>query len=164
MCGLPFSGKTTLAKTIVEKTGAKLIAFDKMWTDKKGELKPDLDRVEEWKIILNEAYIRIKKTLLANKSVVYDDISVREEHREVLRAIAKQSNASFVIVYLNTPMAEIKKREVKNRISKGRHEVESINFEKALAQWQTPVGEEGVIEYKPDMDLDVWIRNLENKF
>jgi len=164
MCGLPFSGKTTLAKKVAEKTGAKLIAFDKVWADEKDELKPDLDKVEEWKIILNEAYRRIKETLSANKSVVYDDISVRKEHREVLRAIAKQSKASFAIIYLNTPMAEIKKREVKNRISKDRHEVESVNFEKALAQWQTPASEESVIEYKPDMDLYKWIRNLENRF
>lgn len=164
MCGLPFSGKTTLAKKVAERTGARLIAFDKVWADKKGELKPDLDKVEEWKTILNEAYSRIKETLSANKSVVYDDISVRKEHRDVLRTIAEQSKASFVIVYINTSMAEIKKREVKNRISKDRHEVESVNFGKALTQWQTPVGEEGVIEYKPDIDLDEWFRKLENKF
>lgn len=164
MCGLPFSGKTTLAKKVAERTGAKLIAFDRVWEDKKSELNPDLDKVEEWKTILNEAHKRIKETLLTNKSVVYDDTSVRKEHREALRAFAKQSKALFVIVYLNTSMAEIKKREANNRISKNRHEVVSINFEKALVQWQTPVGEEGFVEYKPDIDLDEWFRNLENRF
>ena len=59
---------------------------------------------------------------------------------------------------------EIKKREVKNMASKDRHEVESVNFENALEQWQTPVGEKGVIEYKPDTDLEEWFRNLENIF
>ena len=132
-----------------------------MWADKKSELKPDLDKVEEWKIILNEAYDKIKESLVSNKSVVYDDTNVRKEHREVLRAIAKQYKASFVIVYLNTPMTEIKKREVKNMVSKDRHEVEPVNFEKALTQWQTPVGEKDVIEYKPDIDLGKWFRNLE---
>ena len=161
MCGLPFSGKTTLAKKFAEKTGAQLIAFDKVCADKKDKLKPDLDKVEEWKIILNEAHNKIKDALLSNKSVVYDDTNVRKEHREVLREIAKQYKASFVIVYLNTPMAEIKEREIKNMVSKDRHEVEPVNFKKALAQWQTPVGENGVVEYQPDIDLDKWFKNLE---
>ena len=160
MCGLPFSGKTTLAKKIAEKTGAKLIAFDRIWAEKKGELIPDIDKVAEWRFILSVAYKRIRETLSANRSVVYDDINVRKEHRAALQTIAKETQAAFVIVYLNTPMSEIKSREARNKTSKKRHEVASVNFNKAIRQWQAPTGEAGVVEYKPDTDLGVWWRNL----
>lgn len=161
MCGLPFSGKTELAKKIAEKTGAKMIAFDWIWAEKKRELIPDLDKIEEWKFILNEAHKRIRQTLLENKSVVYDDISVRKEHRDALRTVARESNSSFAIVFLNTPMSLIRKREAENKTSKERHEVAYVNFNKAIRQWQQPLGEENVVEYKPDMGLEELLGNLE---
>lgn len=34
MCGLAFSGKSTLARKIAEHTNSKLIAFDKLWVEK----------------------------------------------------------------------------------------------------------------------------------
>ena len=34
MCGLAFSGKSTLARKIAEHTKSKLIAFDKLWVEK----------------------------------------------------------------------------------------------------------------------------------
>lgn len=160
MCGLPFSGKTSLAKQIAQKTGARMIAFDWIWTEKKAELTPDLDKVEEWKFILKEAYKRIIENLLSNNSVIYDDISVRKEHRDALRKIAAACNASFAIIYLNTPMKTIREREARNKTSKERHVVASVNFEKALAQWENPTSEEGVREYKPDQNINDWLLKL----
>lgn len=160
MCGLPFSGKTTLAKQIAEKTDAKMIAFDWIWAEKKRELTPDVDKVEEWKFILREAYIRIRENLLSGNSVVYDDINVRKEHRDVLRKIASACNASFTIIYLNTTMKTIRERETRNKTFKERHDVASVNFEKALAQWETPTSEEGVRKYKPDQNFNDWLLKL----
>lgn len=37
MCGLAFSGKSTLARKIAERTGSRLIAFDKLWVKKEKE-------------------------------------------------------------------------------------------------------------------------------
>ena len=37
MCGLAFSGKSTLARQIAQQIGCKLIAFDKLWVIKDKE-------------------------------------------------------------------------------------------------------------------------------
>ena len=160
MCGLPFSGKTTLSKKIAEKTGAKMIAFDWIWAEKEKELSPDLPKIQEWQDRSRQVYKRIRHSLTNGESVVYDDISVRREHRESLRKIAQESNANFMIVYLNIPMSEIKKREAGNKISKERHDVASINFNNALKQWQSPMGEEGVVELKNERNINAWLNNI----
>ncbi len=159
MCGLPYSGKTTIGKKIADHVNAQMIAFDWIWAKEKPTLIPDIDKVEEWRAVLKVAHERIKVALESNESVVYDDVNQTCDQREVLRQIANDGNSAFVIVYLNTPLGTIRDREAKNRLSKERHQVASVNFEKALKYWETPVDEKDVAEFKPEMDVDEWIRD-----
>ena len=76
MCGLAFSGKSTLARKIASHTGSKIIAFDKLWVDKDKE-KPIHKGVKGWRFIRKVAQDAIARTLQAEKSVVYDDNNVR---------------------------------------------------------------------------------------
>ena len=52
MCGLAFSGKSTLARKIAERTGNTLIAFDKVWVQKDKE-KSVPKNEEGWRYILD---------------------------------------------------------------------------------------------------------------
>ena len=160
MCGLPFSGKTTLAKMIADHKEAQLIAFDWIWAQERPMFTPDIDKVEEWKTVLNVAHERIRQTLDSKKSVVYDDVNQTRDQRDVLRQIAKDSDSAFVIVHLNTPLELIREREAKNKMSKERHQVASVNFEKALRYWEDPTEEEDVVEFKPDTGVEVFIKKL----
>ena len=121
---------------------------------------PDIDKVEEWKTVLNVAHERIRQTLDSKKSVVYDDVNQTRDQRDVLRQIAKDSDSAFVIVHLNTPLELIREREAKNKMSKERHQVASVNFEKALRYWEDPTEEEDVVEFKPDTGVEVFIKKL----
>ena len=159
LCGLLFSGKTTLGKKIADIKNAQMIAFDRIWAKEKPRLAPDIDEVEEWRAVLKVAHARLRETLEANKSVVYDDVNQTRDQREVLRQIAKDVDASFVIVYLNTPLNIIRDREAQNRLSKERHQVASVNFDKAVKYWEKPITEENVVEFKPEMDVDDWLTN-----
>src|SRR3989338_2110441 len=110
MCGLAFSGKSTLARKIAERTGSKLIAFDKLWVEKDKE-NPVPNGDEGWKFIRKIGQDEIAKSLQKGNSVVYDDNNIRFEHREELRDIARKAGARTIVVYLNTPMEVIRKRE-----------------------------------------------------
>ena len=160
MCGLPFSGKTTLAKKIADYKKTEMIAFDWIWEKEKPMLTPDIDKVEEWKAVLNVAHERIRQALDNGKSVVYDDVNQTRDQRDVLRQIAKDSNSTFVIVHLNTPLNIIRDRETKNKTSKERHQVASVNFEKALRYWEDPTAEENVVEFRPDTSVEEFIKML----
>lgn len=160
MCGLPFSGKTTLAKKIAEHKNAQMIAFDWIWAKEKPMLTPDIDKVEEWRVVLNVAHERIRQVLDNGKSVVYDDVNQTRDQRDVLRQIAKDGNSAFVIVHLNTPLDIIRYREAKNKTNKERHQVAAVNFEKALRYWEDPTEEENIVEFKPDTNTEDFLKKL----
>lgn len=159
MCGLAFSGKSTLARKISEHTGSKLIAFDKLWVEKDKE-QPVPKGDKGWKFIRRVGQEEVAKALKEGNSVVYDDNNVRFEHREELREVARRLGAKAVVVYLNTPIELIREREITNRTTGERHEVEPKNFQTVLEQLQVPNDQENVLEFKPGMNLDEWIKKL----
>lgn len=79
MCGLAFSGKSTLTRKISEHTRSKIIAFDKLWVEKDKELAVPKGN-EGWKFIRRVGQEEIAKALKEGNSVVYDDNNVRFEH------------------------------------------------------------------------------------
>lgn len=158
MCGLAFAGKSTLARKISEQTGSKLIAFDKLWVEKDKE-QPVPKGVEGWKFIRKVGQDEVAKALNEGNSVVYDDNNVRLEHREELRKVARKFGARAVVVYLNTHLGLIREREAINKTTGQRHEVEPENFNAVLEQLQMPTSHENVLEFKPEMNLDEWLKN-----
>lgn len=112
MCGLAFSGKSTLARKIAEHTGSELISFDKLWVEKDKEKSVPKD-AEGWRYIRDVAQEKVLALLKVGKTVVYDDNNPRKEHREELKQVAKKAEVRAVVVYLDT----IRAREKTNRIS-----------------------------------------------
>ena len=162
LCGLPFSGKTTLAKKIAEYTGSKLVAFDQLWLEleKNTQLAPSLTGNEEWRLIRRVAKEKISESLKNSRSVVYDDTNVRLEHREELRDVARQHGAMPVVVYVDTHPAIREEREKENLLTKRRHGVEPVNSKKALAQFEEPGPPEHVIVFSSENNLEEWLRKL----
>lgn len=80
-----------------------------------------------------------------------------------MREVAKQSGANAIVIYLDTSIEIISKREQQNKISQSRHEVEPANFQTVLEQLQVPNSVENVIECKPETNIDDWLKDLEKK-
>ncbi len=151
MCGLAFSGKSTLARKIAESTGSKRISFDELWLEKEKE-NPIPKGTEGWKYIRNVAQVEVSRALKAGKSVVYDDNNPKKEHREEIREIGMKAGADVFIVYLNTPLDVIRTREETNKVTSDRHEVIPENFQAVLDQFEPPTPEENVLEFTPDVE------------
>ena len=161
MCGLAFSGKTTLASKIASHTNSVLISFDTLWaeSEKKNLIREPNDG---WKYIRKLAQGQIIKTLSSGRSAVYDDTNVRFEHREEIRVVVSKIGIKTVLVYLETPIKIILQREAENKITRGRHEVDSINFKNAIDQFQAPTDGESFISFRPGDNIDNWLQYLEN--
>ncbi len=147
MCGLAFSGKSTLARKLVEHTGSKFIAFDKLWVEKDKE-KPVPKNSEGWRYIRDVAQKEILNSLKSGSSVVYDDNNPRKEHREELKKVAREAGAEAVVVYLDTPLSVVRNREEANRTSKERHDVE------------IPTADENVVVFTPEISIDEFLKTL----
>lgn len=159
MCGLAFSGKSTLARKIAEHTGNKLIAFDKLWIEKEKE-RPVPKGSEGWRYIRDVAQEEILTSLRSGVSVIYDDNNPRREHRKELRKVAKEVGVEAFVIYLDTPMNVIRARERANKTSQERHGVEPENFEKVLSDLEIPTADENVIVFRPEMDMNEFIKHL----
>ncbi|MBI3576759.1 ATP-binding protein [Candidatus Gottesmanbacteria bacterium] len=156
--GLPFSGKTTLAKKIAEYTQSKLIGFDIFWRENEKDIPPSKDGARGWNYTRGLAKDKIQELLRNNASVVYDDTNVRHEHREELRKVAKACNGYAIVVYVNIPFSKILKRKEENKIHQQRHDVESENFSKAITQFEPPSPDEEVLTYDQSISIEEWIR------
>lgn len=162
LCGLPFSGKTTLAKKIAEHTGSKLVAFDQLWLDLEADAQfaSSLTGDEGWRTVRSVAKERIAENLKKRCSVVYDDTNVRFEHRDELRDLAREHGAIAIVVYIDTPSVIREKREKENLLTKRRHDVEPVNLKKALDQFEEPGPPEHVIVFSSENNLEEWLGKL----
>lgn len=157
MCGLPFSGKTTLSKQIAEYTKSKRISFDELWVNLESEMNSKDRHKLNWSFAMSEVKERIANYLKEGNSVVYDDTNARKEHRDALVSLAKDHKVRSQIVYLDIPKEMIIERRYQNLTSQGRHDVEDDNFNSVLSQFENPNQDENVIVFKPDDEVEKWL-------
>lgn len=162
LCGLPFGGKTYLAKKIAAFTGSKFIAFDQLWMEleKNPSLPTPAKGSDGWRLTRNIAKERIAEALNTNQSVIYDDTNVQFAHRVELRELAEQCAAISIVIYVNTSKEIRAERMRQNVVKRQRHDAEPENLEAALSQFEEPTVDENVALYNQSMDLDEWMRKL----
>ena len=160
MCGVGFSGKSTLAKKIAENTGAVLVSQDALFFELEKKLNIDQDSDEQWDMLLRICKERILESLKAGKTVVFDNTNTRFEHREELRELAVAAGAHTKVIFLDTPIEIQKERQLKNKETGERHDVKQEYLDQAIAELEIPTDNENVIIFKPDADVEVFLRDF----
>ena len=160
LCGVAFSGKSTLAKKIAEYKKAVLVSQDKLWFEKKTEWNLDSDSDEDWDRVLQLSKIEVRDTLMKGNSVVFDDISLKYLDRKSLRNLAKECGAEPVFVYLDTPRSVQQERQNKNLETKERHDIPEHIINWGLEQLEIPQVSEEAFIFKPESNVDNWLAQL----
>ena len=162
MCGVGFSGKSTLAKQISEHTGATLISQDALFFEKQNELNLDLDNEYDWRTRVHMCRDLTTTELQAGKSVVYDDTNHTYKMRQKLRDIAEKTGSITKVIFLDTPIEIQKQRVLQNKTEKNRHDVDQQYLDEAIAELETPTEDENVCTYKPDSNIEEFIAQIKN--
>jgi predicted kinase len=157
MCGVAFSGKSTLAKKVAEYKKATLVSQDIIWFEKKKELNLDLDSDEDWEKVIQMSKEKVRETLRRGESVVFDDISLKYSDREVLRQLAKECGAQTVLVYLDTPKEMREERRLKNLETKERHDVPEHIIDWGVGELQAPQEDEHPLIFRPEDSMEDWL-------
>lgn len=160
MCGVGFSGKSTLAKKISENTDAVLVSQDELFFELEKKINLDQDSDEQWKLLLDMCKEKIKENLSEGKSVVFDNTNTRFEHREEIRKIATDLGIKSTVIFLDTPIEIQKERQVKNKENGERHDVKQEYLDQAIAELEIPTNKENVRIFKPDTKLDKFLSDL----
>ncbi len=154
LVGLPFSGKSTLLKSVSELTNIKTISFDILW--KELEQNPNEKDKLSFEYVTEIIDKRIAQLLREGYSVMYDSLNDTPDQRERLSNIAKDTNASSLIIYLDTPLEIVRSRRFENTKNLKRHLVDDQNFDKSIKKFVIPT--ENVLMFRYDDDITLWIK------
>jgi len=153
LCGLPFSGKTRLAKKLTEKFNFSHLNVDDLVKarDKNGAVSE-----EEWKRVFTESYKKLEVLLKNGKSVMFDATNYTKSVRDQLREVALRNKVGVKVIFLDIPKETAKERLKENRILNKRKDVLSSDFKEVVDNFEKPTEEENVIVYKQE-PLESWI-------
>lgn len=143
MCGLPFSGKTVLAKKISQERGVSVVSIDAI-REERGFSWEDNDRVTsaDWQSIFAEVYRRLAQELAAGRSVIYDSANQDRASRDELRAFALKHHATTELIYLDVPLKTIMQRWKANATSKERFHLPEKWLRAAIDTLEPPTPDE----------------------
>jgi len=160
-CGLPFSGKTTLANEIIKRVELIFVSIDDIkfahgfsWTENENMT------AEEWQRIFDESYQKTKDALRAGKSVLYDSANQDRTSRDRLRKIAQEAGAEVKVIFMNVPEQTVRERWLRNVNSKKRFHLPERFFNAAFTNYEPPTQDENVIEFHIGDEVTEWIKKV----
>lgn len=152
MCGLPYSGKTTLRKSLIAKLDCDYISIDEIMTNHNMWRKGHPTK-EDWGMASFEALEKLKNELNYKNTIIFDQANLTYDERQSLRNIASSCNASVFLVLLDISLAEIKNRRNENLKTNKRGHVTDEPFNFALEMYEKPKKDEQPIIYSGINDL-----------
>jgi predicted kinase len=112
---------------------------------------------QQWTASYREAYRRLKDALAQGCTVVYDATNFRRIQRDQVRRIAAHYGADVVVIHVQVPEAEIRRRWQANRITKQRLDVRDEDFAEVAANFQLPNADERVLHYDQRIPPEEWL-------
>lgn len=158
LCGLPFAGKSTLAKELVKRFGFVYIDIDQINTNFGVGLCGAPISPEEWEKSYAAAYKWLRDALDSGQSVLFEGANFTKELRDRLRAIADVRVAASRVIYVDISESKARERLHYNRVTRQRSEVRDDNFALVATYFELPTVEEQVIYYHQSKPLNEWIR------
>ncbi|GAA1486972.1 AAA family ATPase [Brachybacterium fresconis] len=144
MCGLSFSGKSTLAARLAEGLPASVISLD-LINEERGLYGGQGIPWEEWAKTNQIAHERGQALLEAGHHVVVDDTGSPRFIRDGWRAVAERSNAPFALVWVQIG-ADLQSERIRvNRRSHDRHDVTDSVLQEHRASFEPPTDEDALV-------------------
>jgi predicted kinase len=156
MCGLAFSGKTTVAMAVARCVGAEYIGLDDINAERGlrgGEGIPG----EEWERTSAIATERMGRLLDAGRDVVLDDTLCFRWLRARYAAVADRHAAQFILIYVATPLPEIYRAMARNNAVPQRDSVLPGVFEAHVRSFEHPSEDERPVVYDRTVPVEEWI-------
>lgn len=160
LCGIPFSGKSTLAKQMVQDLNLKRIDLDEVKFNLFGRDTIDENlKQEDWDKIYQKMYRTIQKDLENGIGLVHDTGNFTKYERGLIRKIAeKVGGVKIVTIFVDTSYEIAKQRLIDNREKKHRFNVSDESFESAVVEMEKPGEDENFLIYDAKIPASEWIK------
>jgi len=156
MCGLAFSGKTAFARELSKVTGCTYISLDQINAERGlygGDGIPD----REWERTHEIAQQRMLAVMADGQDIVLDDTSCFRWLRTRYREFARQNGYQAQVVYLEIPVAEIRRRVAANAALPQRRAIKPAVFDQHLRTFEQPLVDECAIVLDNPRAIKKWI-------
>ena len=157
MCGIAFSGKSTMARRIVAELGIELHFLDAINAER-GLHGGDGLADAQWEETSLIAMDRLRALLHEGKSVVVDDTFSHRFLRDRCKAVVDEYGGRFSDrLRRHAPGDDFEERRVANSRSPTRSQLRDDVFEHHRRRFQFPDNDERYIRIASDQDLAAWI-------
>jgi predicted kinase len=156
LCGLAFSGKSTIARRVAPELDCALISYDAINAARGfdgGTVIADV----EWEKTSMMAAVQARTTLTAGRGVVIDDTFSHRFLRERFRKLAQSVGVPFVLLFVDTPMSVIEARIADNTRTDARTHIAPSVFAHHRDRFQFPDPDENAVRLVSSADLDRWL-------
>lgn len=157
LCGLPFAGKSTLARALAAQTGARHISLDAVNTERGLGLDGAPITREQWDTTYAEVYRCIEEALVAGDSVIYDETCFLRSQRDTVRAIAARIGAHARLIWVTTPETTARARLLDNRQTGARFDIRDDNFAQVVTGFEPPTPDERALRYNGASSPEAWL-------
>jgi predicted kinase len=154
MCGIPFSGKSTVARELAARCGMTLVSVDAIVGELGLDLGADAGNHRGWARAMAEGFARSRRLLAEGTSVIYDNANHTRRNRDRCRRVAMRTGATFRLVWVDTPVDEARRRLLANRRDPRRGDVPDAAFQEILEQFEPPLNEPDVVRVAPATTID----------
>ncbi|MGP9681355.1 AAA family ATPase [Brachybacterium sp. AOP3-A1-3] len=144
MCGLSFSGKSTLAARLAEGLPASVISLD-LINEERGLYGGQGIPVEEWSRTNQLAHERGQALLEAGHHVVVNDTGSPRFIRDDWRDVAERAGAPFAVVWVQIDVDLQNQRIRANRQSDERPDVKDAVLQEHRLSFEPPTDEDALI-------------------
>ncbi len=160
LCGLPFAGKSTLARALADRLDLVHVEVDEVVHQAETYAAGESIPRSAWITAYRASYRRMEAALAEGRSVVLDATNYRRLHRDLIRAKAARFGAEAIVVRLDVPTADIDARRARNRLTPLRPDVGDDDFSMVQTDMQLPGPDEHPITYSPDMTVENIVAHL----
>lgn len=154
MCGIPFSGKSTLAIELARHGGCSVVSVDRIVRELAIDLGPEGGKQRGWARAMAEALQRSRELLTDGESVVYDNANHTRRNRDRCRRLAAHAGARFGCVWVDVDRSTAHRWLLENRTRPTRSNVPDAAFRQIADEFEPPSDEPDVIRWRPGTDVD----------
>lgn len=146
LCGLPYAGKSYVAKHLLGKSNLEFVSIDDIFRERGFDWNTNkLPSAEEWQQIFDESYQKTKVALGQGKNVLYDSTNHTVASRHKLQEIASSVGGQSKVLYVKSAVGTIWKRWEENQKNPTRTIVGRELVQSTIDYFEEPTENENLI-------------------
>ena len=134
LCGIAFSGKTTLGQAIAQHAGMMVVSTDEI-NELRGLQGGDGIPYQEWEATHAIAIGWLGQLMASGEDLVVDDTNCYRWIRDRFRWVARRHGYETKVIFLDVPLEALQQRRRANEHTAERHRVVDPIFESHAADF-----------------------------